>query len=163
MPTILDDILVRTRSDLARREAAVPLAALERSAADAPPVRDFVGALRGRSPLGLIAEVKRASPSAGPIAEGADPVGVAKQYEAGGADCVSVLTDGPFFSGSLDDLRAVRAAVGLPVLRKDFLVSRYQLIEARAAGADAVLLIAECLPGDELADLSAGRAGRWPE
>ena len=155
MATILDDILVRTRSDLARREAAVPLAEVEGRVADAPPVRDFAGALRGRTPLGLIAEVKRASPSAGPIAEGADPVGVAKHYEAGGAHCVSVLTDGPFFGGSLDDLRAVRAAVRLPVLRKDFLVSRYQLIEARAAGADAVLLIAECLPGDELADLHA--------
>ena len=125
---------------------AVPLSAVEKDAAAAPPVRDFVGALRGRSPLALIAEVKRASPSAGPIAAGADPVAVATTYEAAGVQCVSVLTDGPHFGGSLADLRAVRAAIALPLLRKDFLVSRYQLAEARAAGADAALLIAECLP-----------------
>ncbi|QDT17827.1 indole-3-glycerol phosphate synthase TrpC [Alienimonas californiensis] len=160
MATILDDILTRTRADLKTREAAVPLADLEAAAADMPPARDFTNALRpgnrgDRTPLGLIAEVKRASPSAGAIAEGADPVGVARTYEAAGAHCVSVLTDGPFFGGSLDDLKAVRAAIGLPVLRKDFVVSRYQLAEARAAGADAVLLIAECLPGEELPALHA--------
>ena len=158
MATILDDILLRTRRDLADRESAVPLSAVEKDAAAAPPVRDFVGALRGRSPLALIAEVKRASPSAGPIAAGADPVAVSKTYEAAGASCVSVLTDGPHFGGSLADLRAVRAAVDLPLLRKDFVVSRYQLAEARAAGADAVLLIAECLPGDELPALHAAAA-----
>ena len=155
MATILDTIVTRTRADLKAREAVVPLAEMERAAAEAPAVRDFAGALRGRSPVGLIAEVKRASPSAGPIAAGADPVAVAKRYEAAGANCVSVLTDGPHFGGSLDDLRAVTAAVSQPALRKDFVVSRYQLAEARAAGADAVLLIAECLPAGELDDLHA--------
>ena len=159
MATILDDILTRTRADVKARQAAVPLAEVEAAAAGAPPVRDFTAALRGKSPLALIAEVKRASPSAGPIAAGADPVKVARQYEAAGASCVSVLTDGPHFGGSLDDLRAVRAAVSLPALRKDFVVGRYQLAEARAAGADAVLLIAECLPGDELPALHAAAAG----
>ena len=155
MATILDDILTRTRADVKARAAAAPLADLEAAAVDAPPARDFTAALRGKRPLALIAEVKRASPSAGPIAAGADPVAVARQYEAAGASCVSVLTDGPHFGGSLADLRAVRAAVSIPVLRKDFVVGRYQLAEARAAGADAVLLIAECLPGGELADLHA--------
>ena len=105
MATILDDILTRTRADLPAREAAAPLAELEAALADAPPARDFTGSLRGRAPLALIAEVKRASPSAGPIAAGADPVAVAQTYEAAGADCVSVLTDGPHFGGSLADLR----------------------------------------------------------
>ena len=158
MASILDDILVRTRRDLADREAAVPLSSVEEQAAAAPPIRDFTAALRGKTPLALIAEVKRASPSAGPIAAGADPVAVAKTYEAAGAACVSVLTDGPHFGGSLTDLRTVRAAVNLPVLRKDFIVSRYQLTEARAAGADAALLIAECLPGDDLPALHAAAA-----
>ena len=158
MATILDDILTRTRADVKARESAVPLEEVEAAAFDAPPARDFTAALRGKSPLALIAEVKRASPSAGPIAAGADPVKVARQYEAAGASCVSVLTDGPHFGGSLDDLRAVRAAVGIPVLRKDFVVTRYQLAEARAAGADAVLLIAECLPGGALPDLHAAAA-----
>ena len=158
MATILDDILTRTRADVKAREAATPPPQVEAAAADAPPVRDFTAALRGKSPLALIAEVKRASPSAGPIAAGADPVKVAKQYEAAGAGCVSVLTDGPHFGGSLDDLRAVRTAVSIPVLRKDFVVSRYQLAEARAAGADAVLLIAECLPGGALPALHAAAA-----
>ena len=155
MATILDDIITRTRADLKAREAAAPLEEVEAAAADAPPVRNFTAALRDRTPLALIAEVKRASPSAGPIAAGADPVRVARQYEAAGAACVSVLTDGPHFGGSLADLRAVRAAVNLPMLRKDFVVARYQLAEARAAGADAVLLIAECLPGDRLRELHA--------
>ena len=158
MATILDDILTRTRADVKAREAATPLPQVEAAAADAPPVRDFTAALRGKSPLALIAEVKRASPSAGPIAAGADPVKVARLYEAAGASCVSVLTDGPHFGGSLDDLRAVRAAVSIPVLRKDFVVNRYQLAEARAAGADAVLLIAECLPGGALPALHAAAA-----
>ena len=155
MATILDDILARTRADVKARQAAVPLAEVEAAARDAPPPRDFVGALRGKSPLALIAEVKRASPSAGPIAAGADPVAVAGRYEAAGASCVSVLTDGPHFGGSLEDLRAVRAAVDLPVLRKDFIITEYQVLEAHRAGADAILLIAECVPGEELADLHA--------
>ena len=155
MATILDDILTRTRADVKAREAAVPLSELKHRTGmmSAEPVRDFVGSLRGHRPLALIAEVKRASPSAGPIAAGADPVAVAEQYEEAGASCISVLTDGPFFQGSLDDLRAVRAAVAPPVLRKDFIVSEYQLYEARLARADAVLLIAECLTPEELSRL----------
>ena len=158
MATILDDILARTRTDLAERRRDRPLADLRDALDDAPPVRDFAAALdpalaSGSLPIRLIAEVKRASPSAGVIRPEFSPVDIAGTYERHGAACVSVLTDGPFFRGSLDDLIAVRAAVGLPVLRKDFVVDPYQVTEARAAGADAVLLIAECLPGDSLADL----------
>ncbi|MEN0109510.1 MAG: indole-3-glycerol phosphate synthase TrpC, partial [Planctomycetota bacterium] len=104
-------------------------------------------------PIKLIAEVKKASPSAGLIRADFDPVAIAGAYAASGASCVSVLTDAPHFQGSLDYLRAIRAAVPLPVLRKDFLIDEHQVVEARAAGADAVLLIAECLTPAELADL----------
>ncbi|MBI3647840.1 MAG: indole-3-glycerol-phosphate synthase [Actinobacteria bacterium] len=119
-----------------------------------PPARDFAAALRSRTPS-VIAEVKRASPSAGAIAEERDPVGQARAYVGGGAAAVSVLTDAPDFGGSLADLRAVRTAVDLPLLRKDFLVHPSQLIEARAAGADAVLLISTCLSLTELEALLA--------
>ena len=159
MATILDDIVARTRADLAERKRTRPIGELRDALADAPPVRDFAAALdpalAAGPPVRLIAEVKRASPSAGVIRPEFAPVDVARIYERYGAACVSVLTDGPFFRGSLDDLVAVRRAVGLPVLRKDFVVDPYQVTEARAAGADAVLLIAECLPGDALADLFA--------
>jgi indole-3-glycerol phosphate synthase len=114
-----------------------------------PPPRDFAGALRGGTPA-VIAEVKRASPSAGAIAVGRDPVDQARAYSEGGAAAISVLTDNDDFGGSLADLRAIRVATGLPLLRKDFLVHPSQLIEARASGADAVLLIAGCLSADEL-------------
>ncbi|MCL4127041.1 UNVERIFIED_CONTAM: hypothetical protein GTU68_056612 [Idotea baltica] len=101
----------------------------------------------------LIAEVKRASPSAGLIRQDFDPVTIARSYEQGGASCISVLTDEPFFQGSLEFLKAIRAAVELPLLRKDFIVDRYQLLQARQAGADCVLLIAECLTPSQLREL----------
>ena len=110
-----------------------------------PPPRDFLGSLSGGPPIRLIAEVKKASPSKGVIRQDFDPVAIARTYEQHGASCISVLTDEQFFQGSLDNLRRVRAAVDLPVLRKDFIIDPYQVMEARAAGADAVLLIAECL------------------
>lgn len=153
MPTILDRIVETKRREIATARAAVPDAEMERRAAAAPPARDFRAALRRPGPVTLIAEVKKASPSAGVIRTDFDPVAIARTYEAHGAAAISVLTDAEYFQGSLAYLAAVRAAVNLPVLRKDFVLDRYQLLEARAAGADAVLLIAECLPGDALAEL----------
>ena len=148
--TILDDILVKTRQTIAADQAKLPGAELEARLADLPPTRDFVEALASGDEIRLIAEVKKASPSAGLIREDFDPATIAKAYQDGGAACISVLTDEPFFRGSLDYLRQVRAAVSLPVLRKDFIVDRYQLLQARDAGADCVLLIAECLSADDL-------------
>lgn len=146
MPTtILDDILAHKRAEIAAVRRARPDSALREALAAAPPPRDFFAALARPGPIRLIAEVKKASPSAGVIRADFDPVAIARAYERHGASCLSVLTDERFFQGHLDHLRAVRAAVGLPVLRKDFIVDGYQLLEARAAGADAVLLIAECL------------------
>jgi indole-3-glycerol phosphate synthase len=145
MPTILDRIVVSKRTEIERARAALPEAELRARLADAPPVRDFFAPLAASGPIKLIAEVKKASPSAGVIRADFDPVAIAKIYEAHGASCVSVLTDESYFQGSLDYLRQIRAAVALPVLRKDFVLDTYQVLEARAAGADAVLLIAECL------------------
>jgi indole-3-glycerol phosphate synthase len=123
----------------------VPEAALRQRLVEAPPPRDFFGAIRQGPPIRLIAEVKKASPSKGVLRADFDPVAIARIYQRHGATCISVLTDAPYFQGSLEYLRQVRAAVDLPVLRKDFIVDPYQVLEARAAGADAVLLIAECL------------------
>jgi indole-3-glycerol phosphate synthase len=148
--TILDRIIASKRRELAEAEARMPRADLERRAAAAPPPRGFRAALRRGPGVRVIAEVKKASPSAGVLRADFDPAAQARQYEAHGAAAVSVLTDGPFFQGSLADLEAVRAAVGLPLLRKDFLLDRRQLLEARAVGADAVLLIAEALDDDAL-------------
>jgi indole-3-glycerol phosphate synthase len=144
MSTFLQTIVARKRVELAERRAAVPEAALERLAAEAPPPRDVVAALESDR-LGVIAEVKRASPSKGAIALDLDAVTQACRYAEGGADAISVLTDEEFYHGSLDDLRAIRAAVPTPVLRKDFILDRYGLLEARAAGADLVLLIVAAL------------------
>jgi indole-3-glycerol phosphate synthase len=123
---------------------------LEARLAAAPPVRDFRAALEQGPGLGIIAEVKKASPSAGVLRADFDPISIAQAYEANGASAVSVLTDAPFFQGHLEYLSAIRRAVALPILRKDFLVAPYQVLEARAAGADAVLLIAEVLGRKEL-------------
>jgi indole-3-glycerol phosphate synthase len=145
MPTILDKIVNTKRKEIEQAKVARPIAELRAHMKDAPPVRDFFAALAAEGPIKLIAEVKKASPSVGLIRANFDPVAIAKIYEAHGAACISVLTDEPHFQGRLEYLTAIRAAVGIPVLRKDFILDSYQLVEARAAGADAVLLIAECL------------------
>jgi len=152
---ILQTILETKRNEVSALRARQSLASLAAAARQAPPPRNFYAAVT-RKPerlLHLIAEVKKASPSAGLIREDFDPVAIARQYERAGASAISVLTDETYFRGSLDDLRAVRDAVGLPVLRKDFLIDPAQVFEARAAGADAVLLIAAALPPGELADM----------
>ncbi len=150
--TVLDEIIAHKREEVAASRSAVSLAEMRARAAAAPPARDFATAVTG-PPVRLIAEVKRASPAHGAIRQNADPAGVARLYEQAGAAATSVLTDRRFFQGSDDDLRAVRGAIGLPVLRKDFVVDPYQIYEARALGADAVLLIAGTVGGSELATL----------
>lgn len=147
--SVLDEIIVGVREDLARREAALPLRELTPRLAEAEPVRDPMPAFAAPG-LSVIAEVKRRSPSKGALAEISDPAELARAYELGGAAAISVLTEERRFGGSLADLRAVRAAVHAPLLRKDFMVSEYQLVEARAAGADLVLLIVAALTDDEL-------------
>jgi len=144
--SVLDQILARKITEVAERRAARPDAALEAALRGVPPVRDFAAALSAAGgPVRVVAEVKRASPSLGAIREGLDAVAQARRYAAAGAAAISVLTDGPGFGGSLDDLAAVRAAVDVPLLRKDFVVDRYQLLEARLHGADAALLIVAAL------------------
>jgi indole-3-glycerol phosphate synthase len=145
MGTILDRIVAAKLRELDESRSRVPAAELERQLADAPPVRDFRAALEAPGGVQIIAEVKKASPSAGVLRADFDPVAIARTYARHGAACISVLTDEPFFQGSLAYLSAIRAAVALPLLRKDFLLDRYQLLQARCAGADAVLLIAEIL------------------
>jgi indole-3-glycerol phosphate synthase len=153
MATILDEIVATKRREIAETRQRVSLAEMERQLRSAPPVRDFRAALEAAPGMAVIAEVKRASPSAGLIREDFDPVAIARIYEQNGASCISVLTDAPYFQGRLDYLRAVRQAVGVPVLRKDFLLDDYQIVEARCAGADAVLLIAEILDDASLRQL----------
>jgi indole-3-glycerol phosphate synthase len=149
--SFLSEILERKVVEVAHRRGARPDRELEAALRDLPPTRDFAGALSPRGgPVRVVAEVKRASPSAGAIDAGLDAVAQARRYAGAGAACVSVLTDGPGFGGSLDDLAAVRRAVAVPLLRKDFVVDRYQLLEARLYGADAALLIAAALPEDQL-------------
>lgn len=151
--TILDRIVERKWLEVAAARADRSDAELERTIADQPPCRGFAAALRRPGEVCVIAEVKKASPSAGVIRADFNPADIARTYEQHGARCVSVLTDTDFFQGSRADLRAVRAAIALPVLRKDFVVDRRQLLEARADGADAALLIAEILPGNRLSTL----------
>jgi indole-3-glycerol phosphate synthase len=148
--TILDKIVATTRHTVASDKAEVSAEELRQVIATLPPTRDFYAALAKGTEVRLIAEVKKASPSAGIIREDFDPVAIASAYQASGAACISVLTDQPYFQGSLDFLRAIRKHVELPLLRKDFIVDTYQLLQARAAGADCVLLIAECLHADQL-------------
>ncbi len=151
--SVLDDILEGVRADLAARQETVSLDRLkERVHAASTQPLDGAGALRGDG-VAVIAEVKRSSPSKGELAAIEDPAALAAEYEAGGASVISVLTEGRRFGGSLDDLVAVRAAVDIPVLRKDFIVSSYQLWEARAFGADLVLLIVAALEQSALVSL----------
>ena len=142
---ILDTILQHKEHELAERKAAVPLRVLEQRAESTDPPRDFAAALR-QDGIRLIAEIKRASPSKGVFAPDLDPAALAQTYANNGASALSVLTDGRFFQGSLDDLQTARSAVAIPALRKDFTTDEYHVIEARAAGADAVLLIVAALP-----------------
>jgi indole-3-glycerol phosphate synthase len=150
--SVLDDIVAGVRDDLARRQAEVPETELRARLLDLPPAQDPMPGFR-RPGASVIAEVKRRSPSKGDLADIPDAAALAAAYERGGAAAISVLTEERRFGGSLADLLAVRAAVGLPVLRKDFVVETYQLLEARAAGADLVLLIVAALPGDDLTRL----------
>jgi indole-3-glycerol phosphate synthase len=165
-PTVLAQIVLATREELARRKRERPPDELEALVQDGAvdetgPVRArgaFLAALSADG-ISVIAEFKRRSPSAGALREGARPAELARAYERGGARALSVLTEGPSFGGSLDDLRAARGATELPILRKDFVVDRYQLLEARLAGADAALLIVAALADSELAALhEAARA-----
>jgi len=155
MADVLTRIVETKRREVAAAKARVPLADLHRRCADLPPCRGFERALRSADGLAVIAEVKKASPSAGVIRADFDPVAIAKIYEKHGASCLSVLTDEEYFQGKLEYMSAARAAVNIPVLRKEFIIDPYQLAEARAAGADAVLLIAECLPGEQMKELNA--------
>ncbi len=151
--TILDEIVAAKRREVATARRRMPLEELETQAAEAPPVRDFGAALAGPGPIQLIAEVKKASPSARLIRADFDPVAIARIYQEHGAACISVLTDAPYFQGHLSYLARVRASVVLPLLRKDFLIDEYQVVEARLAGADAILLIAEILDDATMAAL----------
>lgn len=150
---VLDVIVARKRQEVAEARMLRPESLLEDEAGLAEPPRGFADAIFNNPGVALIAEVKKASPSAGLIRAEFDAVGIARVYENHGATCLSVLTDEHFFQGHLNDMRAVRAAVSLPVLRKEFIIDRYQILEARAAGADCILLIAECLEQNLLADL----------
>ena len=145
MADVLERIVAVKRQELEAARRAAPESELRARLPTAPPVRDFFAALAGPGPIRLIAEVKKASPSKGIIRADFDPVSIAATYERHGAACLSVLTDEKHFLGSLEHLKQVRAHAGIPVLRKDFILDAYQLLEARLAGADAVLLIAECL------------------
>lgn len=152
--TILDEIISHKHKEVALQKQGKSLGVWKAEAEAAPPPRDFLTALRAPY-VSLIAEVKKASPSKGLLCPDFDPVRLARIYAANGAAAISVLTDARFFQGSLDDLRAVRQAVDIPVLRKDFVVDAYQVYEARAAGADAVLLIVAALDDATLRDLYA--------
>lgn len=155
MATILDDILAHKRQEVAAQKQRVDMDTLVANISASNDVpRGFMKALQARVAIGgtaVIAEVKKASPSMGVIRASFDPVAIAESYAAAGATCLSVLTDEKYFQGSGRYLRLIRAAVGLPLLRKDFIVDEYQIVEARALGADAILLIVAALSDDELA------------
>jgi len=152
--SVLEEIVEATRDEVRRRRDAVPLGELERALAARGEDRPFSEALT-RPGVSVIAEHKRASPSAGRIREGAEVADVVGAYERGGAAAISVLTEGPHFEGSLEDLRAARTATSLPLLRKDFVVDPYQVVESAVTGADAILLIVAALPVRELRELHA--------
>ncbi|MFM7864295.1 MAG: indole-3-glycerol phosphate synthase TrpC, partial [Planctomycetaceae bacterium] len=153
MSTILDEIIARKIQEVDQARQRVPFSQLETRLGTAPAPRGFLAALRQARAPALIAEVKKASPSAGLIRADFDPVSIALQYQSAGAACLSVLTDEHYFHGHLDYLAAIRQAVAVPVMRKEFIIDRYQIAEARAVGADCVLLIAECLDDAQLHDL----------
>lgn len=157
----LNEILACKREEVARSKQETPLAELRARLDSLPPCRDFTGAVSRPGQVNLIAEVKRASPSKGVIRADFDPAAIAAAYTEGGAAALSVLTDRRYFQGELAYISLVRQITPLPVLRKDFIIDAYQLYEARAAGADAVLLIAAALSGDEMRRLldSAGELG----
>lgn len=154
---VLGEILAAKVEEVAEARAARALTEVEAAAWQVPPARSLARALRRRpgEPVRVLAEIKRASPSAGPIRPDADPVAIAKDYQAGGAAALSILTDRRYFDGDLGFLARVRTAIELPLLRKDFMIDRYQVVEARAAGADAILLIVAALDDALLADLHA--------
>ena len=157
LPDILQRILARKREEVAARSAGRDCRTLCVEMEQAPPLRGFVRAIEQRVQAGgpaVIAEAKRASPSKGLLREDFDPAAIARAYQAGGATCLSVLTDVDFFQGSDDYLRQARAACDLPVLRKDFIIDPYQVYEARLMGADCILLIAAALDDDQLAELT---------
>ncbi len=157
LPDVLERILARKRQEVAERRRIVPSEELAAATASAPPPRGFAAAVRRRIEVGqpaVIAEIKRASPSKGLLRPALDPADIARRYAAAGATCLSVLTDEPFFKGRSEDLIAARAACELPVLRKDFIIDRYQLVEARAMGADCILLIVAALGERALIDLA---------
>ena len=161
MMSILDEIVASKRLEVAAARRRMPLDELEDQAASAPPVRDFRAALEGPGPIQLIAEVKKASPSARVIRADFDPVAIARTYQEHGAACLSILTDAPYFQGHLSYLARVRASVAIPLLRKDFLIDEYQVVEARLAGADAILLIAEILDDEALVESARAGRGGW--
>jgi len=152
MANILDTIVASKWREIEAAQRRTSEAELERQLANALPVRDFEGELR-RPGMQIIAELKKASPSAGVIRADFDPVAIARAYQQHGAACISVLTDAPFFQGELNHLTKIRASTNRPLLRKDFILDRCQLLEARMAGADCVLLIAEILPDKRLRQL----------
>jgi indole-3-glycerol phosphate synthase len=157
---ILDRILATKREEVAAAKAARPRSVVDAAAKQAGPVRGLARALvrRPGEPVRVLAEIKRASPSAGAIRAGADPAAIAAEYETAGASAISVLTDRTYFDGELGFLARCREAVRVPLLRKDFIVDAYQIAEARAAGADGVLLIVAALAKTELAELLAAAA-----
>jgi len=158
MSDVLAKILAAKREEVKAARERLPLEEVQRRAREAAPPRGFERSLRAKAAAGraaVIAEIKRASPSRGLIRADFDPARIAASYERHGAACLSVLTDRDFFGGSPDDLRAARAACSLPVLRKDFMVDRYQVYEARSWGADCILLIIGAAPDGELRDLAA--------
>jgi indole-3-glycerol phosphate synthase len=156
MADVLERILATKREEVAKAARAVPLEAIRREAGAAAPGRDFAGALRARAAAGrpaVIAEIKKASPSRGVLRARYEPASIAATYERHGAACLSVLTDAEFFQGTLAHLQAARAACDLPVLRKDFMIDPYQVYEARAMGADCILLIVAALEDARMAEL----------